>query len=182
MSSSSLRRSGRRAIPDAPLDQRARQRRDPRRAPWPPAALSATPRRPCASPATLSASSCAPTLRLREALSSIREETLDLAGVAVVEGHQERRRRVDTFLLEDCRRSVAAMASAWPSRRRRHDRLSTRQEMRRRLRELSQDELLELEAAVAAREARARVELAAIDFEASRRRLNREIPASSNQK
>ena len=40
------------------------------------------------------------------------------------------------------------------------------QEMRRRLRGLSTDELLELQTAVAAKEARSRAELAAIDFDA----------------
>ena len=164
MSSSSLRRSGRRAIPDAPLDQ----------APDNAEILDALRGAggivsDAAKALRISRDALGELLRadagLREALSSIREETLDLAELQLFKAIKSGDAASIRFYL----RTVGAgrgygerLAVTPPPPRSPVDEA----EIRRRLRELSQDELLELEAAVAAREARARVELAAIDFDA----------------
>ena len=83
MPSSPLRRSGRRAISDAPLDH-VPDNAEISTHSGPPAALSATLRRPCTSTATPSASSCAPTLVfVRRCIPSARR-TLDLAEVQLL--------------------------------------------------------------------------------------------------
>ena len=131
-----------------------------------PAALSATLRRPCTFPATLSASSCAPTPVFVRRCIPFARRTSTSPKLQLLKAIKAGDAASVRFFLKTvgASRGYAERpgAAAPPPPRPLYD----EQEMRRRLRELSQDELLELQTAVAAKEARSRVELAAIDFDA----------------
>lgn len=103
---------------------------------------------------------------LREELHSIRETNLDLAKSQLLKAIKAGDAASARFFLKTvgASRGYAERpgAAAPPPPRPLYD----EQEMRRRLRGLSTDELLELQTAVAAKEARSRAELAAIDFDA----------------